>query len=101
MPLRGRSREPPVRLQIALRGSTPRQVHPAQVILRSRELLFCRLTIPGDRFGVDLQTSPALFVGHSQFVLRGRVTFLRQTPKAFLPLRNTALRGLAGIANGL
>src|SRR5437762_2711491 len=101
MPLRRRAREPLVSLRIALPDSTPRQIHSAEVILRRGKLLFRRATIPGDRFGVDLQASPTLFISHAQLILGGRVAFFRQSAKAFLSLRNTALRGLAGIANRL
>src|ERR1051326_8059595 len=95
MPLRGRARKPPVGFYIALGSATPRQVHPAEVVLTGGKLLFGRAAIPGNRFGVDLQASPALFVGHSQLILGGSITLFRQAPKALLSLRNTALRGIS------
>src|ERR1041385_2938531 len=101
MPLRGRTRKPPVGFYIALGSATARQVHPAEVVLPCGKLLFRRAAIPGNGFGGDLQASPALFVGHSQLILGGSITLFRQAPKALLSLRNTALRGLAGIANCL
>src|SRR5690349_14779931 len=96
MALRCGQREPLVGLEVALPGALARRVHSSQVKLSGGKLLLGSFAIPVHRFGVDLETPPALLVAEPQLVLRRSVTFRRQTAKALLSLRNALLRGFAG-----